>query len=149
MGKCEVAVDVSNDTGRNKEHKECEQGNTSGILIEEVLVDDCKAVGNSGLEEEQCKVHSDTQMPPLYVNSKKIEGGCFDDVMVAEGSKKWELTLCGYFVGYKMIINELRYNLRIMCGRYGFKDIVDYNNEVFFMKFRHEEGLNQVVNSGP
>nr|GFA57056.1 zinc knuckle CX2CX4HX4C [Tanacetum cinerariifolium] len=120
MGKCGVADDVSNDTGRNKKHKECEQGNTSGILVEEVLVDDCKVVGNSGLEEEQCK-----------------------------GSKNWELTLCGYFMGYKMIINELRSNLRIMWGRYGFKDIVDYNNGVFFMKFRHEEGLNQVVNSGP
>ncbi|GKF54519.1 RNA-directed DNA polymerase, eukaryota, reverse transcriptase zinc-binding domain protein [Tanacetum coccineum] len=169
--------------GRNKGHKECEQGNTSGILVEEVLVDDCKAVGNSGLEEEQCKVQSDTQMPPLSVNSKKMEGNIwnksftttvskniikydrnlycipteidengievvvFYDVMVVEGSKKWELTLCGYFVGYKMTVNELRYNLRRMWGRYGFKDIVDYNNEVFFMKFHHEEGLNQVVNS--
>ncbi|GJY27863.1 hypothetical protein Tco_0403630 [Tanacetum coccineum] len=127
-GKYGVAADISNDTGRNKEHKECEHGNTSGILVEEVLVDDCKAMGNSGLEEEQCKVQSDTQMPPLSVNSKKMEGGCFYDVMVAEGSKKWELTLCGYFVGYKIIVNELRYNLRRMWGRYGFKDIMDYNN---------------------
>nr|GEW90529.1 hypothetical protein [Tanacetum cinerariifolium] len=36
-----------------------------------------------------------------------------------------------------------------MWSRFGFKDIVDYNNGVFFMKFYNEKGLNNVVNSGP
>ncbi|GJU83307.1 RNA-directed DNA polymerase, eukaryota, reverse transcriptase zinc-binding domain protein [Tanacetum coccineum] len=48
-----------------------------------------------------------------------------------------------------MYVNELRYNLRRMWSKFGFKDIVDCNNGVFFMKFHHEDGLNQVVNSGP
>ncbi|GKB79070.1 RNA-directed DNA polymerase, eukaryota, reverse transcriptase zinc-binding domain protein, partial [Tanacetum coccineum] len=42
-------------------------------------------------------------------------------------------------VGYRMSVNELRYNLRRMWSRYGFKDIVDCNNGIFFMKFHHEE----------
>nr|GEZ11327.1 DUF4283 domain-containing protein [Tanacetum cinerariifolium] len=35
----------------------------------------------------------------------------FDEELVEEGCKKWKLTLCGYFVGYKMTYMELRYNL--------------------------------------
>ncbi|GJZ07558.1 hypothetical protein Tco_0541351 [Tanacetum coccineum] len=35
-----------------------------------------------------------------------------------------------------------------MWNRYGFKDIVDYNNGVYFMKFSNEEGLDSVVNNG-
>nr|GFD07743.1 DUF4283 domain-containing protein [Tanacetum cinerariifolium] len=31
----------------------------------------------------------------------------FDEELVEEGSKKWKLTLCGYFVGYKMTYMEL------------------------------------------
>ncbi|GJX38013.1 zinc knuckle CX2CX4HX4C containing protein [Tanacetum coccineum] len=86
---------------------------------------------------------------PTEIDENGIEVVMFDDIMVAEGSKIWDLTLCGYIIGYKMSIKELRYNLRRMWSRYGFKDIVDCNNGIFFMKFHHEEGLNQVVNSGP
>ncbi|GJY27864.1 zinc knuckle CX2CX4HX4C containing protein [Tanacetum coccineum] len=68
---------------------------------------------------------------PTEIDENVIEVVVFYDVMVVEGSKKWELTLCGYFMGYKMTVNELRYNLRRMWGRYGFKDIVDYNNEPY------------------
>ncbi|GJT44300.1 RNA-directed DNA polymerase, eukaryota, reverse transcriptase zinc-binding domain protein [Tanacetum coccineum] len=86
---------------------------------------------------------------PTKIDENGVEVVVFDDVMVAEGSKRWELTLCGFFVGYRMSINELRYNLRRMWSKFRFKDIVDCNNRVFFMKFHHEEGLNKVVNSGP
>nr|GEU79134.1 RNA-directed DNA polymerase, eukaryota, reverse transcriptase zinc-binding domain protein [Tanacetum cinerariifolium] len=75
----------------------------------------------------------------LEIDENGIEVVVFDDVMLAEGSKRWDLTLCGFFVGYNMSINELRYNLRRMWTRYGFKDIADCNNGVFFMKFHHEE----------
>ncbi|GJR36424.1 RNA-directed DNA polymerase, eukaryota, reverse transcriptase zinc-binding domain protein [Tanacetum coccineum] len=36
-----------------------------------------------------------------------------------------------------------------MWGRLGFKDVVDVNNVVFFIKFHNEEGLEYVINSGP
>ena len=48
-----------------------------------------------------------------------------------------------------MSVNELRYNLRRMWGRKGFKDIFDVNNGMYFMKFHNAEGLESVVNSGP
>ncbi|GKD27441.1 RNA-directed DNA polymerase, eukaryota, reverse transcriptase zinc-binding domain protein, partial [Tanacetum coccineum] len=86
---------------------------------------------------------------PTEIDENGVEVVVFDDVMVAEGCKRWDLTLCGFFVGYRMSVNELRYNLRRMWSKFGFKDIVDFNNGVFFMKFHHEDGLNQVVNSGP
>ncbi|GKA90452.1 RNA-directed DNA polymerase, eukaryota, reverse transcriptase zinc-binding domain protein [Tanacetum coccineum] len=47
----------------------------------------------------------------------------FDDEILQEGIKKWQLTLCGQFVGYKMAFAELR--------------------------FRDEEGMNHVLESGP
>ncbi|GJY45806.1 hypothetical protein Tco_0434869 [Tanacetum coccineum] len=81
---------------------------------------------------------------PTEIDENGVEVVVFDDIMVAEGSKRWDLTLCGFFVGYRMSVNELRYNLRRMWSRYGFKDIVDCHNGVFFMKFHHEEGLNQI-----
>nr|GEY94310.1 zinc knuckle CX2CX4HX4C [Tanacetum cinerariifolium] len=73
----------------------------------------------------------------------------FDDVMIAKGSMRWEKTLCAYFVRYGMSVNELRHNLRRMWSRCGFKDIVDYNNGIYFMKFNTDEGLELVYNNGP
>ena len=86
---------------------------------------------------------------PTEIDNNGNEVVIFDDVMVAEGSKKWVLTLCGYFVGHQMPINELRYNLRRMWSRYRFKDIIDVSNGVYYMKFHSEEGLNLVFNNGP
>nr|GEV97110.1 zinc knuckle CX2CX4HX4C [Tanacetum cinerariifolium] len=86
---------------------------------------------------------------PSEIDSNGNEIVMFDDVMVAEGSKRWERTLCDYFVGYGMSVNELRYNLRRMWSRHGFKDIIDFNNGVYFMKFNTGEGLDFIVNKGP
>lgn len=61
---------------------------------------------------------------PTEIDSEGIEVVIFDDVMIAEGSKKWGLTLCGYFVGCGMPVNELRYNRRKMWARHGLKDII-------------------------
>nr|GEZ64141.1 hypothetical protein [Tanacetum cinerariifolium] len=67
---------------------------------------------------------------PTKIDENGVEVVVFDDVMVAEGSKRWDLTLCGFFVGYRMFVNELRYNLRRTWSKFGFKDIVDYNTEL-------------------
>nr|GEY70215.1 RNA-directed DNA polymerase, eukaryota, reverse transcriptase zinc-binding domain protein [Tanacetum cinerariifolium] len=48
---------------------------------------------------------------PTETNEDGIEVVVFDEEIVNEGSKKWELTVCGYFTGYKMSYQELRYNL--------------------------------------
>ncbi|GJU17368.1 RNA-directed DNA polymerase, eukaryota, reverse transcriptase zinc-binding domain protein [Tanacetum coccineum] len=72
----------------------------------------------------------------------------FEEEMVEEGSKKWKLTLCGYFVGYKMSYWELRYNLFKIWGRYGLKEII-LQNGMFLFKFKHEEGLESILKAGP
>lgn len=86
---------------------------------------------------------------PTELDSNGIEVVVFDEILIAEGSKRWDKTLCGYFVGKGMTDNELRYNLRRMWNRYGFKDIVNTSNGIFFMKFHNNEGLDYIVNNGP
>ncbi|GJT20249.1 zinc knuckle CX2CX4HX4C containing protein [Tanacetum coccineum] len=86
---------------------------------------------------------------PTEIDDNGVEVVVFDEVMVEEGSKRWEKTVCAYFVGYGMSVNELRYNLRKMWSRYGFKDIMDSNNGVFFIKFNTDDGIEFVVNKGP
>ncbi|GJR54007.1 zinc knuckle CX2CX4HX4C containing protein [Tanacetum coccineum] len=86
---------------------------------------------------------------PTEIDENGNEVVVFDEIMDAEGSKRLEKTICAYFVGYGMSVNELRYNLRRMWSRCGFKDIVDSNNGIFFIKFNNDEGIEYVVNNGP
>ncbi|GKC52244.1 hypothetical protein Tco_1074989 [Tanacetum coccineum] len=69
----------------------------------------------------------------------------FDVVLVSKGSERWILTACGYFVGYRMAPNELRYNIRRMWGKFGIKDIVVNNDGTCLFKFRDLEGFNYVI----
>ncbi|GKE35666.1 hypothetical protein Tco_1454988, partial [Tanacetum coccineum] len=48
----------------------------------------------------------------------------FDEEMVKTGSLKWNLTVCGHFVGMKMPYNEVIYNLRRMWGKHGLGEIL-------------------------
>nr|GEY61927.1 hypothetical protein [Tanacetum cinerariifolium] len=45
---------------------------------------------------------------PTEIDENGVEVVVFDDVMVAEGSKRWDLTLCAFFMGFRMSVNELR-----------------------------------------
>ncbi|GJW11212.1 RNA-directed DNA polymerase, eukaryota, reverse transcriptase zinc-binding domain protein [Tanacetum coccineum] len=83
---------------------------------------------------------------PTEVDEDGNEYVVYDETIISEGCKRWELTLYGYFVGHQITMNELRYNLKRMWGRKGFKDVVDMNNGVFLMKFYNEDGLESVVN---
>ncbi|GJX41567.1 hypothetical protein Tco_0256557, partial [Tanacetum coccineum] len=44
---------------------------------------------------------------PTEINDDGAEVVIFDEEIVKEGSKKWELTVCGHFVGYKMSYQEI------------------------------------------
>ncbi|GKB53018.1 RNA-directed DNA polymerase, eukaryota, reverse transcriptase zinc-binding domain protein, partial [Tanacetum coccineum] len=115
---------------------------------------DCAQVNSNGKEfNDEKKSFVEAISENLIINDRKLK--CilteldenrvkvvvFDEVLVAKGIKRWDMTLCGFFVGYKMSVNELRYNLRRMWSRFGFKYIVDYNNGVFFMKFQCVNGV--------
>ncbi|GJX71997.1 RNA-directed DNA polymerase, eukaryota, reverse transcriptase zinc-binding domain protein [Tanacetum coccineum] len=72
----------------------------------------------------------------------------FDDEILKDGVKKWQMTLCGHFVGYRMKYAELKYNLSRMWGKHRLSDIVT-QNDMFLFKFRNEEGMNQVLENRP
>ncbi|GJY63913.1 RNA-directed DNA polymerase, eukaryota, reverse transcriptase zinc-binding domain protein [Tanacetum coccineum] len=69
--------------------------------------------------------------------------------IVKEGSKKWEFTICRFFVGYNMSIQELNNNLYRLWGTFGLKSIIANSNGVFLFKFRNEEGIQSVIENGP
>ncbi|GKD65834.1 hypothetical protein Tco_1307942, partial [Tanacetum coccineum] len=73
----------------------------------------------------------------------------FDDELVMEGSKKWEMSTCGYFVGYRMYMQELNYHLYRMWKKFGLKHTLNNGNAIFVFKFNNAQGLQTVIESGP
>ncbi|GJU12167.1 RNA-directed DNA polymerase, eukaryota, reverse transcriptase zinc-binding domain protein [Tanacetum coccineum] len=49
----------------------------------------------------------------------------FDEELVKLGSAKWQLTVVGRCVGFRMSGAEMRYHLRRMWGRFGLKDVIN------------------------
>nr|GEZ39390.1 RNA-directed DNA polymerase, eukaryota, reverse transcriptase zinc-binding domain protein [Tanacetum cinerariifolium] len=62
---------------------------------------------------------------PTDIDEMGNEYVIFDEELINDGSKRWQLTLCGFFVGFKMRISELRYNVRRMWSRYGLKEVIE------------------------
>nr|GEX42686.1 RNA-directed DNA polymerase, eukaryota, reverse transcriptase zinc-binding domain protein [Tanacetum cinerariifolium] len=73
----------------------------------------------------------------------------FDEELVREGSEKWKLTVCGYFVGCKMHVNVVKYNVKRMWGKFGLKDIMVDAEGMCFFKFKKEEGMKYVIDQSP
>ncbi|GJU33233.1 RNA-directed DNA polymerase, eukaryota, reverse transcriptase zinc-binding domain protein [Tanacetum coccineum] len=111
--------------------------------------------GNAGIKASYANVASNNVLDnklnliPTEINEEGIEVVIFDEEIVSEGSKKWELTVYGYFVGYKMSYQELKYNLFRMWGKFGLKSIISKGNRVFLFKFRSNEGIQSVIEMGP
>ncbi|GKB17042.1 RNA-directed DNA polymerase, eukaryota, reverse transcriptase zinc-binding domain protein [Tanacetum coccineum] len=101
-------------------------------------------VNNTELNDENKLDHI-----PTVINDDGLEFVVFDDDLVKEGSKRWELSACGYFVGYRMSIQELRYHLYRMWSKFGLKHILNNGNGVFVFKFDNLQGLQKVIESGP
>ncbi|GJS73131.1 RNA-directed DNA polymerase, eukaryota, reverse transcriptase zinc-binding domain protein [Tanacetum coccineum] len=77
---------------------------------------------------------------PTVLNENGQEFVIFDEDFMKEGSKKWEMSACGYFVGYRMTIQELRYHLYRMWSKFGLKHILNNGNGVFVFKFDNKQG---------
>ncbi|GKC84404.1 RNA-directed DNA polymerase, eukaryota, reverse transcriptase zinc-binding domain protein [Tanacetum coccineum] len=86
---------------------------------------------------------------PTEIDEFGNEFVVFDEELINDGSRRWQLTLCGFFVGFKMRINELRYNVRRMWSRYGLTEVIENDCGMFFFKFHHDKGMNYVVDNGP
>ncbi|GJV63170.1 hypothetical protein Tco_1473998 [Tanacetum coccineum] len=121
-----------------------------------LLKDDCEtSLGMNQLNQSMNKQTQDAEsqntqannvsLVPLQVNVQSPFKACldncdshsyadkviYDEELVTERSKKWELSACGYFVGYRMSIQELRYHLYRMWGKFGLKHILNNGNGVF------------------
>ncbi|PWA81906.1 RNA-directed DNA polymerase, eukaryota, Reverse transcriptase zinc-binding domain protein [Artemisia annua] len=84
----------------------------------------------------------------IYIAPKISEEGIetvqFDVEIVQKGSIKWQTTLCGYFVGQNMSFNELRYHIRRMWGKFGFRELIVNESGVNLFKFKDIEGMSKV-----
>ncbi|PWA66526.1 RNA-directed DNA polymerase, eukaryota, Reverse transcriptase zinc-binding domain protein [Artemisia annua] len=96
---------------------------------------------SDGLDNKLCHI-------PTKISEDGSEFVIFDEEIVTEGSKKWEITACGYFVGYKMYMMELNYHLFKMWGKFGLKSIMDIGNGTFVFKLSNEQGLKTVIENG-
>nr|GEV45554.1 hypothetical protein [Tanacetum cinerariifolium] len=63
----------------------------------------------------------------------------FDEELVKNESEKWNLAICGHFIGMRMPYLELKYNLVRMWGKHGLGEMFCNGNEVYCFKFKHEE----------
>ena len=71
------------------------------------------------------------------------------DPVIEEGSKKWGLTVVGYFVGMKMSYRDIVRHLKRMWRQYQLEEIIVNESGLYFFKFRTEEGLQALVENGP
>ncbi|GJT89551.1 RNA-directed DNA polymerase, eukaryota, reverse transcriptase zinc-binding domain protein [Tanacetum coccineum] len=128
---------TESDNSRNSQNADSQKDNDEGKKFSYA-----KIVNNSSLDNK-------LNLIPTEVNDDGIEVVIFDEDIVNEGSKKWELIVCGYFVGYKMPYQEMRYNITRMWGKFRFKSVIPNGNGVFLFKFKNNEGLQSVIEMGP
>ncbi|GJZ01168.1 RNA-directed DNA polymerase, eukaryota, reverse transcriptase zinc-binding domain protein, partial [Tanacetum coccineum] len=68
---------------------------------------------------------------------------------VLKGGAECSLQLYGYFVGTSMDYRVVRGNLMKMWRKFGIVDITKTNSGIFYFKFSNEEGMKNVLDSGP
>ncbi|GKB34451.1 RNA-directed DNA polymerase, eukaryota, reverse transcriptase zinc-binding domain protein [Tanacetum coccineum] len=123
--------------GNSKENDEIGEG-SGRRNTENERCEDAKATINQGVSNYVPKSFADVtrtnqgnadntlSLIPICIEEGR-EVVVFDEELVIEGSRKWEFTLCGHFVGCRMSSSELRYNLVRMWSKFGLKDIVSQN----------------------
>ncbi|GKB62957.1 RNA-directed DNA polymerase, eukaryota, reverse transcriptase zinc-binding domain protein [Tanacetum coccineum] len=86
---------------------------------------------------------------PTETNEDGVEVVIFDEEIVSAGSKKWELTVCGYLIGYKCPIMSLDTIYSECGGKFGLKSIIPNGNGVFLFKFRSNKGIQSFIEMRP
>nr|GEU31677.1 hypothetical protein [Tanacetum cinerariifolium] len=126
-----------------------------GMSAERIQNDEVQKENHEGYKFSYAKMvnnnnpNNKLSLIPTEVNDNGIEVVIFDEEIVNEGNKKWELTVCEYFMGYKMSYQEMRYNIFKMWGKYGLKSVIPNGNGIFLFKFKSVEGLKSVTEMGP
>ncbi|GJU22273.1 RNA-directed DNA polymerase, eukaryota, reverse transcriptase zinc-binding domain protein [Tanacetum coccineum] len=68
-------------------------------------------------------VNNNLDFVPTVINEEGSEFIIFDEALVEKRSAQWKLTVCGHFIGYRMSVHELRYNIRRMWSKWGIDNI--------------------------
>nr|GEV03579.1 RNA-directed DNA polymerase, eukaryota, reverse transcriptase zinc-binding domain protein [Tanacetum cinerariifolium] len=136
----------------SEEKIECldKQDNCSGVIninngdcVETMIIG--KDNANSSNEDVNVVTEkSEEELVSVPSQISENENGIviFDDEIIELESKKWNLKVCGQFIGCSMGFNEDRYHNRRMCSRLGLKDVIDENG-VFYFKFQDEERIKE------
>ncbi|PWA83312.1 hypothetical protein CTI12_AA169650 [Artemisia annua] len=82
----------------------------------------------------------------LENGNKRIE---FSVEELVRGGQAFALQLYGYFVGTSMDYRVVYDNLMKMWRVYGIEDITKTSSGIFYFKFKNEEGMKTVLDSGP
>ncbi|GJV32462.1 zinc knuckle CX2CX4HX4C containing protein, partial [Tanacetum coccineum] len=81
---------------------------------------------------------------PARINEQRREVVDMDHV-IEEGSKEWELTLVGYFVGLKMGYKEIPSHPRRMWRAHQLVEIIINESGLYFLEFKIEKGMNFIL----
>ncbi|XP_071699385.1 uncharacterized protein [Rutidosis leptorrhynchoides] len=126
--------------GNNLKEKEVFVANKADEVIEK---------NNSPIEEH---VKENNVSYAAAVGNNNTDGNeyvIFEEDLVMEGSQKWNLTVCSFFVGCNMTYGVMSYNLRRMWSKLGLKDTIMDNSQICYFKFDSEEGMNKVIDQSP
>ncbi|GKB46389.1 hypothetical protein Tco_0897142 [Tanacetum coccineum] len=117
--------------------------NADGYLNIECFAEKMK----KGVEDRELQM----SYVPQFV-SKQENGARRIDISVEDikkGSEACYLQLYGYFVGTSMDYRIVNANLSRMWRVYGIDGITKTNSGLFYFKFKNEEGMKSVLESGP
>nr|GEX49574.1 ribonuclease H-like domain-containing protein [Tanacetum cinerariifolium] len=66
---------------------------------------------------------------PPDLNDKGDDIAIFEEELVQEGCRKWDMNICGYFVGSQMLLAEVKYNVRRIWGKHGLSRVFMNGND--------------------
>ncbi|PWA78481.1 hypothetical protein CTI12_AA215700 [Artemisia annua] len=100
-----------------------------------------------GVEDRELQMKFDPQCVTKQSDGSKRIAISVEDIK--KGSEACALQLYGYFVGTSMDYRVVNANLSKMWRVYGISDITKTNAGLFYFKFKNEEGMKAVLESGP
>nr|GEZ73171.1 RNA-directed DNA polymerase, eukaryota, reverse transcriptase zinc-binding domain protein [Tanacetum cinerariifolium] len=119
-GDVNKSVNNLNNDGNNEKHNgngvDTNRGTYANQLIKDVI-----------------EVDNKLSFVPTSISENGTKVVIFFEELLHEGSRKWKLTACDYFVGCKMSEFELDYHLFIMWGKHGLKEIITNGNDDFLL----------------
>lgn len=100
-----------------------------------------------GVEDRELQMKFDPLAVSMQSNGTKRIAISMEDIK--KGSEACALQLYGYFVGTSMDYRVVNANLSKMWRAYGISDITKTSAGLFYFKFKNEEGMKSVLESGP